>query len=259
MDPSMEKDSATTPFMTPQQERFASEKISPLQLYRELVVGEGTSWLELLRYELIFGALSGMAGLPGFGLRSMLYPFIFGSWGTKSAIGRHVLLRCPKQISLGRNVRVDDQAVLDVRGVDSRIDLADFTCIGRFTTMAAKGGSISCGKAANIGSYCRIATQSRISIGESVLIAAYCYIGPGNHQQADYAEGEAPSALISRPMEIKGGVTIGAHAWIGTRSTIVDGVNIGERAVVGAHSLVREDVPAGAVVAGSPARLLRIS
>ncbi|MCB0322363.1 MAG: acyltransferase [Bdellovibrionales bacterium] len=58
-------------------------------------------------------------------------------------------------------------------------------------------------------------------------------------------------------MELKGGVRIGKHCWIGTRATILDGVTIGDHAVVGAHSLVREDVPPGAVVAGVPAKIVK--
>jgi acetyltransferase-like isoleucine patch superfamily enzyme len=58
-------------------------------------------------------------------------------------------------------------------------------------------------------------------------------------------------------MENRGGVNIGAHAWIGAHSTILDGVTIGAGAIVGAHSLVRDDVPPGAVVAGAPARIIR--
>jgi acetyltransferase-like isoleucine patch superfamily enzyme len=83
------------------------------------------------------------------------------------------------------------------------------------------------------------------------LIAAYAYIGPGNHQLDE--EGKP---LIAENMVKKGGVTIGDNAWIGTRATILDGVTIGKNAVVGAHSLVREDVPEGAVVAGTPAKRL---
>lgn len=146
---------------------------------------------------------------------------------------------------------MDDYAVLDARG-RGVISLGQFASIGRFSTLAAKDGVIELGAGSNIGSYCRIATQSSVRLGESVLVGAYSYIGPGNHQQD--ASGRS---LIESEMEIKGGVEIGSHAWIGAGVTILDGVKIGERAVVGAHSLVLSDVPAGATVAGSPAKLIK--
>jgi len=53
-------------------------------------------------------------------------------------------------------------------------------------------------------------------------------------------------------------VTIGDHVWIGTRALILPGVTIGDGAVVGAGSVVTKDVLPNGVVAGNPARLLRI-
>jgi acetyltransferase-like isoleucine patch superfamily enzyme len=88
-----------------------------------------------------------------------------------------------------------------------------------------------------------------VEIGESTLVAAFSYIGPGNHKR-----GDGTKALIEEEMEIKGGVKIGARCWIGAHTTILDGVTIGDDAIVGAHSMVREDVPAGATVVGVPAK-----
>jgi acetyltransferase-like isoleucine patch superfamily enzyme len=59
-------------------------------------------------------------------------------------------------------------------------------------------------------------------------------------------------------MEIKGGVSIGEHSWLGARVTILDGVTIGKHAIIGAHSLVKEDVPDWGVAVGCPARVVKI-
>ena len=53
-----------------------------------------------------------------------------------------------------------------------------------------------------------------------------------------------------------GPVVIGADVMIGANCTILPGVVIGDGAVISAHSLVNDDVPAGGVVGGVPARPL---
>ncbi|NDC38135.1 MAG: acyltransferase [Proteobacteria bacterium] len=249
--PSDTSEAAVAPAMTPQQAKFSSSSgASALQLYRELAVGDA-GWGFLMWYELVTVLTAGLPGLLGLGLRSVLYPTLLGKAETRPAFGRGVVLRNPKRIALGKRVVADDYSVLDVRGAGA-ITLGDHVTIGRFTTLAAKDGAIELGAGCNIGSYCRVATQSSVRFGQSVLVGAYSYIGPGNHKPA-----EDGRPLIAQEMEIKGGVEIGSHAWIGAGVTILDGVKIGEGAVVGAHSLVIADVPAGATVAGSPAKIIK--
>jgi acetyltransferase-like isoleucine patch superfamily enzyme len=52
-------------------------------------------------------------------------------------------------------------------------------------------------------------------------------------------------------------VTIGKNVWIGFDTCILPSVTIGDNAIVGARAVVTEDVPAGAVVAGNPATIVR--
>jgi acetyltransferase-like isoleucine patch superfamily enzyme len=53
-------------------------------------------------------------------------------------------------------------------------------------------------------------------------------------------------------------VRIGDDAWVGFGAVILKGVEIGRGAVVAAGSVVASDVPEGTVVAGNPARVVKI-
>lgn len=236
--------------MTPQQAVLSDLKRSGLATYRELAVGSA-GWGRCIFNEVIQCAFGWVPGLAGLALRALFYPALFKSCGKRPAIGRGGLIRVPGQIAIGSGVLIDDYVALDVRGEQAAITLEDRVSIGRFSTIAAKYGVITLSPGANIGSYCRVATNSKVVIGASVLVGAYCYIGPGNH-----TEGDGP--LIEQPMDIRGGVEIGDHAWLGARVTILDGVKIGKHAIIGAHSLVTSDVPDWGVAVGTPARVIKI-
>lgn len=211
--------------------------------------GANTPWPVLLAADLQSFVFGNIPGIFGYGLRTLSQPFLLKSCGRRPAIGRQVQIRNPKAVSFGNNVIIDDYALLDPQGLAAYLELSDAVSIGKFSLIVAKKGTIKLESGVNVASHCRIATESQITIGESTLIAAYCYIGPGNHRHGD-------GPLIEQPMDIKGGVHIGKHCWIGARVTIMDGVSIGDGAIVAAHSFVNKDVPANALVAGTPAKIL---
>ena len=253
----LEDAAVNEPAMTEQQRRLSRAGLGRLARYRDFVSGNGglLSWLAFEFYQFF---LSNMSGLLGYALRPVLLKRFLAASGSGLTIGRGLTIRQPKNISLGKACVIDDYAVLDVRtanfkGEAARIELGQSCFLGRFSTIAAKGGPIVLGDAVNISSHCRIASQSRIEIGDSVLIASYVYIGPGNHRTED-----ADKPIMEQGMEIRDGVKIGSNTWIGARASILDGVKIGRDVIVGAHSLVTEDVPDRAVVVGVPARVLRI-
>ena len=115
------------------------------------------------------------------------------------------------------------------------------------------GGTIKIGNNSYIGTYsCIHAYHGIIDIGNDVLIAGHVYIHSANHQFAD----------ISTPIRCQGNVPETVHidddVWIGANATILPGVRIGKGAVVGGGAVVTKDVMPYTVVAGVPARIIRV-
>ncbi|HGS7982063.1 TPA: CatB-related O-acetyltransferase [Pseudomonas aeruginosa] len=103
---------------------------------------------------------------------------------------------------------------------------------------------------ASIGRFCSIAT--------GVVIGQPRRSHP-MHWLSTHAFTANPK-LLRKPLQPEREATparIGHDVWIGRDALILDGVEIGTGAVIGAQSLVNRDVPPYAVVAGSPARVLR--
>lgn len=87
-----------------------------------------------------------------------------------------------------------------------------------------------------------------------VEIGAGTQVGPG--VQILTADHPRDAALRAQKLEYGRPIRIGANVWIGGGALILPGVTIGDDAIVGAGSVVTRDVPAGATVAGNPARPL---
>lgn len=111
-------------------------------------------------------------------------------------------------------------------------------------------------------------------VGDKLVIGKYCALARGvrfimngaNHSLGGFStypffifgNGWEPAALAEIPSASRGDTVVGNDVWVGTCATILPGVKIGDGAVVAAHAVVSRDVPAYAIVAGNPARVVKM-
>lgn len=122
--------------------------------------------------------------------------------------------------------------------------------VGDVTADPAVGIRIGARTIVNVG--CYLSGEGGLDIGDDVLIGPHAKLLSAGHA---IDEGDA---IIARNRITRGRIVVEDGAWIGAGAIVLEGVRIGRGAVVAAGALVRQDVPAGMVAAGMPARLVRM-
>jgi len=105
------------------------------------------------------------------------------------------------------------------------------------------------------GSYCAgncvFAANAGIKIGRDVMIADQVTLRDTDHCFADLSEPMIKQGFEARKIVVEDDV------WIAHGAILLKGVHVGHGSIIGAGSVVSKDVPPFAIVAGSPARVLR--
>jgi carbonic anhydrase/acetyltransferase-like protein (isoleucine patch superfamily) len=109
-----------------------------------------------------------------------------------------------------------------------------------------KLGRIVIGEATTAQFYFHCAAAELVTIGQGVLIAGRVYISDHDHAMP-WTSGR----LVVAP------VTIGDGCWLGEGCAVLKGVTLGEGCVVGTNAVVTRSFPAGSIIAGVPAKLLK--
>lgn len=129
-------------------------------------------------------------------------------------------------------------------------EIGDNTKVGSFVEIQ---------KGARVGRNCKISSHTFIC--EGVTVEDEVFIGHGvkfindKYPRATRADGQLQTDedwAVEQTIVRRG-------ASVGTGATILGGIEIGERAIVGAGSVVTRNVPPGSIVAGNPAKVIRIA
>ena len=134
--------------------------------------------------------------------------------------------------------------LLDMKNIKARIEPG---AIIREKVEIGEGAVIMMGAVINIGAVIGKGTMIDMGavLGGRATVGANCHIGAG----AVLAGVVEPASAT--PVIVEDGVLVGANA------VVIEGVHIGKHAVVAAGAIVIEDVTENAVVAGSPARVIK--
>ena len=135
--------------------------------------------------------------------------------------------------------------LLDIKGVNARIEPG---ALIREKVEIGDNAVIMMGAVINIGAVVGEGTMIDMGavLGGRAIVGAHCHVGAGT-----VLAGVVEPASAT-PVIIEDNVLIGANA------VVIEGVHVGEGAVVAAGAVVVEDVPAGAVVAGCPAKVIKM-
>lgn len=173
---------------------------------------------------------------------------VFAQFRTRSLLGARVRLALSARLTGGApraEVRIGDGAVI------------------RAILRCEPGGRLDVGATSYLGDGTIVSARRQVSIGELTLISHGVNIFDNDTHPVAAEEREAHwRAIIGlgpwREFDIAAApVVIGRRCWIGFGATVMKGVTIGDEAIVAAGAVVTRDVPAGVVVAGNPAVVVR--
>ena len=139
---------------------------------------------------------------------------------------------------------------VNLRGVE----IGDNCAIGRnaWIEMVGRTAKLKVGNGTNIGRNVTISCSKAISIGKKCLLSYNVSLLDHDHELFCPDISPMDSGLsVGRKIIIEDDCFIGAHSFI------LKGVHLGKHCIVGANSVVTKSFPAGSVVAGSPAKLIK--
>jgi acetyltransferase-like isoleucine patch superfamily enzyme len=137
-------------------------------------------------------------------------------------------------------------------GRGATVHLGRWSWIGHGSKIRAHEGEVHIGAKSVLGQECTISSFQHVSIGRECIVADRVMLIDFDHGMVE----------VERPVRDQGiykrDVRVGHNVWIGYGVAILRGATVGDNSVLGTSTVVSRDVPANAVAAGVPVRVLRM-
>jgi hypothetical protein len=170
----------------------------------------------------------------------------------------HLLLRWAFfKLRYGRRLQTDGVCFIcpGVRfeiGPGAVLRLGRWCWIGNDTKIRVHEGVVSIGAKTVLGQECTISAFQHVAIGRECIVADRVMLIDFDHGIVE----------VDRPIRLQGiykrDVNVGHNVWMGYGACVLRGGTVGDNSVLGTYAVVTDDVPANAVAAGVPARVIRM-
>ena len=150
-------------------------------------------------------------------------------------------------VEIGAGVRLGDHTFISMRG--GRLAIGRGTDVRRGINVHCSG-TLEVGEEALVSTGVHLHCANRIAIGDWTIIGEYSTIVDSTHLRT-------PPEEPIRHATTVGSVRIGRNVWLGAKVTVGADVEIGDQAIIAGGAVVTQDVPAGMLAAGVPARTVR--
>jgi acetyltransferase-like isoleucine patch superfamily enzyme len=197
-----------------------------------------------------------LAKIAAMSARGLARAPLLGAAGSALLVGRRVTIRDPRRVFVGRGVIIEDG--VEIQGRSYRgVTLGDGVTVrnGAMVRPSSyygreQGDGCAIGPGSNVGALCYLGCAGFIEIGRDVLMGSMVQLIAEEHVVTG-------NETIKTSGTTRRGICIGDGCWLGAGSIVLDGVELGAGCVVGAGAVVTRSWPAGSVLAGVPATLLR--
>jgi acetyltransferase-like isoleucine patch superfamily enzyme len=137
-------------------------------------------------------------------------------------------------------------------GRGAALRIGRWAWIGHGSKIRVHEGEVSIGAKTVMGQECTISAYQHVEIGRECIVADRVMLIDFDHGVVE----------VERPIRLQGiykrDIRVGHNVWIGYGACVLRGVSVGNNSILGTSAVVTQDVPENAIVAGIPARVIRM-